>query len=206
MSGSGPVSRARCAPSKNSFNVVFSILLFQLFASARGQQVAVSETFACAIRSDQQLVCWGSFFSDVAWCGGWGFTAESITAGTAIPAPQPPRGQYVQVSVGAMSVCGVFANQTLLCFGSNLFGQSSPPRGSYLSVACGDLHCCGLFTNHTIVCWGCVARTNPGCTNLQYSGYGNLGQCSAPSGRFASLVVAAFTSCALDFSGQPFCW
>ena len=100
--------------------------------------VSVGYGFACAIRTDGSLLCWGEN-SD-------GQTTE-------------PNGSFVSVSAGSGSACAVNTEHTIVCWGSTmtpryLNGPTQPPGGTYASVSVGDIFACGVMTDGTLACWG----------------------------------------------------
>jgi alpha-tubulin suppressor-like RCC1 family protein len=66
----------------------------------------------------------------------------------------PPAGTFVQVSSGDFHTCGLRADGTVACWGTNANGQSSPPAGAFIQVAAGRFHSCGVKADGLLVCWG----------------------------------------------------
>lgn len=92
-------------------------------------RVSAGDTFACAIRADDTLTCWGKpFFTGIA---------------------TPPAGKFRDVSVSATVACGVKADGTAVCWGGNVVA----PGGTFRHVAAGQNDACGLRTDDTVVCW-----------------------------------------------------
>ena len=76
---------------------------------------------------------------------------------------------------GRHSSCGVRTDGTVLCWGSNRYGQADPPDGEFVDVATTGDSACGLRTDGTVVCWG----------------NNNQGQADAPSGRFRDVAAGS---------------
>jgi hypothetical protein len=77
------------------------------------------------------------------------------------PAPVAPGESFVSIGIGNAHACGVRANGTISCFGSNEKGQAIPPAGEFYEVIAGGDHTCASkvdrsdFTkDHAWTCWG----------------------------------------------------
>jgi hypothetical protein len=70
---------------------------------------------------------------------------------TTVPGSFP---QFSQVSAGGYHTCGVKDDESIVCWGKDLDGQSTPPAGSFQQVSAGLRHTCGVKTDGSIVCWG----------------------------------------------------
>ena len=55
---------------------------------------------------------------------------------------------------GGFHSCGLGADGTVVCWGSDNVGQSDAPGGQYRAVSAGRSHSCGLRTDGTVACWG----------------------------------------------------
>ena len=84
---------------------------------------------------------------------------------TSIP-PPTPTAAFNAVTAGGHHTCGLKTDNTITCWGHNLWGQTDAPSGTFNAVTAGYAHACGLKTNATITCWGLFAmRTaEPGGT------------------------------------------
>ena len=65
-----------------------------------------------------------------------------------------PSGRFSAVSAGGRHSCGLRADETVACWGSNEYGQSDAPAGLFSAVSAGYLHSCGLRADQTAECWG----------------------------------------------------
>ena len=93
-------------------------------------------------------------------------TPEPTPSGTPVtPVPTPsgtPVGGsgFTQISSGANHACGLRANGSIACWGSNVFGQATPPTtGVFTSISSGDAHTCALRNDGAVVCWGSINNT-----------------------------------------------
>ena len=87
----------------------------------------------------------------------------SGTPVTPVPTPSgtPVGGSgFTQISSGANHACGLRANGSIACWGSNVFGQATPPTtGVFTSISSGDAHTCALRNDGAVVCWGSINNT-----------------------------------------------
>ena len=85
----------------------------------------------------------------------------SGTPVTPVPTPSgtPVGGSgFTQISSGANHACGLRANGSIACWGSNVFGQATPPTtGVFTSISSGDAHTCALRNDGAVVCWGSIS-------------------------------------------------
>ena len=168
------------------------------------ESLDASEHYACAIREDGSLGCWGVM------------NAQQI---------EPPAGTFAAVSVGADLACGLRADGELACWGDPV--PASPPSGPFVAVAAGRGEACALRPNGALACWGsatasaapngsghvdlsithgrgCAIRANGSLDCWEavgVSGYGPV-----PTGRFIALDVGDVHACGLRSNGQIACW
>jgi alpha-tubulin suppressor-like RCC1 family protein len=69
--------------------------------------VSTSDGFACAVRTDGTLACWGDNSSS--------------------QATPPPGADFVSVGAGQHFACAVRTNGTIACWGMNTSGEATPP-------------------------------------------------------------------------------
>ena len=77
---------------------------------------------------------------------------------------QANTGGYTAVSAGQAHSCGLRADDTVTCWGSNTdfvdwrtsneTGQADAPSGSFTAVSAGGSHSCGVRSDGTVTCWG----------------------------------------------------
>lgn len=104
-----------------------------------------AEHYACGLRLDGTLECWGD-------------NSHGRAA--------PPDGQFQSISVAAQHACGVRVDGTVACWGGKETyiggGHAAvmPPGGTFRSVSVGGRpnhgthYSCGIRTDGTPVCWG----------------------------------------------------
>ncbi len=97
---------------------------------------------------------------------------------------------FVSVSAGWSHTCGVQADGTVVCWGSDSDGQATPPGGSFVSVSAGWSHTCGVRADGTVVCWG----------------RNSYGQSSPPRGSFVSVSAGGSHTCGVWAAGTVVCW
>lgn len=122
--------------------------------------VSAGSDFACGIKNDDTLWCWGS--------NGFGQIGDN-TSGTnrLIPTAVNGGGTWKLVSAGSHT-CGIKSDDTVWCWGYNGQGQigdntSGNNRlvptavnggGTWKRVSAGTLHTCGIKNDDTFWCWG----------------------------------------------------
>ena len=94
------------------------------------------------------------------------------------------------VVVGGAHSCGLRQGGSVVCWGSNQFGQLDVPSGVFAAVVAGSAHSCGLLSGGSVVCWGS----------------NQFGQLDVPSGVFAGVVAGGAHSCGLRQGGSVVCW
>ena len=103
-----------------------------------------------------------------------------------------PHSRFASISSGGNHTCGLRADGTASCWGSDSYGQSSPPEGEeFASISSGYLHVCGLRADGTVLCWG---------SDME-------GQASPPDDEeFESIHSAEGHTCGLRQDGTILCW
>lgn len=163
-------------------------------------QVEVGAHFACGLRNDATVHCWGGI-------------------------EQAPPGRYVELIAGNTHACGLTASGRIDCWGENFHNQATPPSGSFRSLGDGDLHSCAIQTDEKVVCWGLVDSSDkpPNKRFQSISGGANYTcglllngelECwgthtrpvTPPRGKFTSFATGAYHACALRSNGEMVCW
>ena len=137
------------------------------------RSLSAGGTFACGLRFDDTVHCWGRTPDSVAGtvpAGTWPGTFKSVSVGTdhacAIRATDDKvicwggSQQYGQAPPGPSSdrfksisdCCGVRLDDKVVCWGDNAHGEAppGPSADSFQSVS----HVCGLRLDGRMVCWG----------------------------------------------------
>lgn len=92
--------------------------------------VSVGYDYACAVR-EQLAQCWGD-----------------------VPGDEPPDEPLVVLDAGEANTCGVRADGTAACWGTNGWGQLDVPEGQFDSVQPALEQVCGLRADGDVTCWG----------------------------------------------------
>ena len=133
----------------------------------------------------------------------------------------------MSVSAGTWHGCGVKADGSVLCWGSDDDGESTPPDDSFTSVSAGGSHTCGVKIGGSVLCWGsdddgestppddsfasvsaggdhtCGVKTDG---SVACWGGNDDGQSTPPSGPFASVSAGLVHSCGVKTDGSVVCW
>lgn len=117
---------------------------------------AAGDDRACALRSNQSVVCWGEPFPLI------GLTQSGIG-----PQTLPGVTGATAIELGVGGGCALLSDGRVRCWGSNLAGElgigSTSPRSVPVDVvtladvdgiAHGDNHACALLGDGTVRCWG----------------------------------------------------
>ena len=173
--------------------------------SAAWTTVSLGPNFACAIRTDATLWCWGKNDS--------GQLGLGDTTDVSVPTRQTSGG-WQNVALGAVHACGVRAPNRLHCWGAGGAGRlglgttddtGTPTRLPGVVVweiaDVGQLHSCGLDLDGVVYCWGA-------------NSFGQLGVGGGPgltgpemvSGSYRAIAVGKYHVCAAGTDGQAYCW
>jgi alpha-tubulin suppressor-like RCC1 family protein len=179
-------------------------------ASVSFRTIDAGSYHTCAISPSEKAYCWG-FNQD----------GELGTGGTStIMAPATVGGGLVfrQVSGGRYHSCGVTLAGDGYCWGSNLEGQlgqadaevqsNTPVLNSravtFGSISVGRAHTCGLTLTGVAVCWGSNIAGHLGffteTTSVDTVGFVGTNQL------FQRIAAGGLHNCALNTSGQAYCW
>ncbi len=168
----------------------------------RRAAVGAGLDFACALRVDQTIACWGD-------------SAGGKTT--------PPGGVFSQLSVGPYHACALRSDGIMDCWGATSTGQSTPMPGTFMAVSSGGAFTCALRSDETLVCWGIAATPPTGAFTVVSSGaehacalrvdgtvacWGNdqFGEASPPGGTFLSVAAGRFYTCGLRTDQTIACW
>ena len=77
------------------------------------------------------------------------------------------------ISTGYNHACVIAESGQLVCWGSNVSGQTDAPSGEYVQVAAGNTFTCAIRDNGTRVCWGDDAQGQAPQLSLSPSGIAN---------------------------------
>jgi alpha-tubulin suppressor-like RCC1 family protein len=167
------------------------------------ERITTAPNFACAIRSDGTIACWGQ-------------------------ATKAPAGTFDAISSGGegeVNACALSGTQ-VTCWGANSNGQSGERATAYKAVAAGGIFTCGIRSSDSkIECWGIGFATNfmfegtatavdagvpVTCalyTNGQIDCRGGSGtNWTTPSGKFSALSTGEHHACAIRDDSSIVCW
>lgn len=128
------------------------------------RQVAVGGDFACAVTTENEIVCWGSNNYHALGVAGLPQTAR------AVPIDTGGKGARF-VAVALESACAVFDDDTTACWGHNDYGElatgdqqprstptfvslASPSGYAPIEIDGGSRHFCGRYIDGSLRCWG----------------------------------------------------
>jgi hypothetical protein len=192
---------------------LLALLALALCAAPAAAYKAVSagDVHACALATDDRVVCWGARYHDGATAAPGGRFAELSSGGglntcalrladrsvacwgiSASYWPPLPLGPIEAVGPGGTHMCLVVAGDGhIACAGNSDDGKTDPPAGAFKAVAGGYSHTCAIRVDDTVACWG--------------EDWGS-GTTSPPGGAFSSLGAGLYHTCGLRLDGAVACW
>ena len=104
-------------------------------------EVAADSEYACAIRTNRTIICWG------------GDDIRGRPTGRTTP---PPSDKFLDVAPGHQHACGIRLDGSIACWGQDTDKvlSDAPTSGKFKDISSGDFHSCALRDNGTIECWG----------------------------------------------------
>jgi alpha-tubulin suppressor-like RCC1 family protein len=181
--------------------------------------VSVGQYYACTLTSSGGVDCWGAAFG--------GETSDPAPVQDA--AGSAPLGGITALAVGNSNACALASNGTVWCLGDNSTGglgigvlspttYSLPVQvlntsgGGPLSgiIAISDINDpCALTSGGNVYCWGANELGQLGNNSTTDSGLpvavlNSSG--SAPLGDIVSIAGSGLAACAVNSSGNVWCW
>ncbi len=134
------------------------------------KSVFAGEYHVCGIKNNGSLWCWGdNFFGQLGSTG----KGSSITN----PAQIGAETTWTEMALGSRFSCGLQADKTVWCWGSNLFGQTGTGDNSDVlvpkkveienvkQIKAASSHVCALTFSDEIYCWGDATQGALGVTD-----------------------------------------
>jgi alpha-tubulin suppressor-like RCC1 family protein len=152
--------------------------------------IAAAEFFTCAVDVSGGAWCWGG-----------------IPAPTAVPVDRA----LVTVAAGGDQVCGLTTEGAIRCWrwrdvlteGANAPSQNT----NFKALAVGAGHACALDATGSAYCWGNDADGALGIGRNDHHKFEEVPPTPVVDGlRFRAIATGATQTCAIDASGQLFCW
>ena len=171
--------------------------------------VEAGNAFACALKTDGTVVCWG--VNDVGQLG-----RGAVSSATSVAAAVPDLDRVASLTSGRAHTCARKTSGAVFCWGAGDAGQLGagstdphylpevvPTLGSVRNVAASEDTTCAVRTTGTAACWGSNSNGQ--------LGNGNKTNSLAPStvtGLTNAVVIAPGWrhTCALLTSGTVQCW
>jgi alpha-tubulin suppressor-like RCC1 family protein len=167
--------------------------------------VEAGSDFACAIRDDRTVWCWGS--------NNAGQLGDGSTISRATPAQVPGLGNIVQLALGRYHSCAMNTLGETFCWGLNFYGQLGDsanqvevsPRinGEHrVAIAAGGYHTCAVNTEGHLECTGSNSYGQLGTGDTNSVSY--FTPLEEPGG-LIDVAASMRNSCALRADGAVFC-
>ncbi|WP_418058370.1 putative Ig domain-containing protein [Pimelobacter simplex] len=168
--------------------------------------------YGCRVNADQTVDCWGYNFAQQL-----GQQLDLQNPRNPTPTQVGTSSDWVDVSAGGAAqwahVCGIRANRSLWCWGSNIDGELGQPGAgtefvpkrvdvgrNWAAVSSGYAHTCAVTTDGQLWCWG----------NDTFGQLGRPGDAAPDRVGTRSdwkSVSAGYThTCATTTGGQLWCW
>jgi alpha-tubulin suppressor-like RCC1 family protein len=156
----------------------------------------------------------------------------ALASGAASSAQAQAAYHFKAMSSGSANTCGIKADDTLLCWGDNGYGQTDVPSGTFKAVEVGtaSTHICAIRSDDTLVCWGdpengatnapsgtfkgvtnghahsCAIRSDDTLTCWGVEENQDVGQTAAPLGTFTAVNAGVYHTCAIRSDDSLVCW
>ena len=98
--------------------------------------------------------------------------------------------QFTAIATVSEHSCAIRADQSIVCWGRNDYGQADAPIGQFTTISVASLHSCAIRADQSIVCWG----------------RNDYGQADAPIGQFTAISAIGSYSCAIRVDQTVACW
>jgi alpha-tubulin suppressor-like RCC1 family protein len=170
--------------------------------------LSVGSSFACALRDDGTLWCWGS--NELGQLG-------NDDEAALVPVQVGAQNDWTDVDVGGGSTCGLRSPGSLWCWGDDEFGElgdgtagefSTTPTqvgadADWIDVVVGMHHVCGLRAGGTLACWG---HNLHGQLGIGAETEEPMPTPSVVAGTWTSVALGRSHTCAVADDGTAWCW
>ncbi|HEX8831324.1 MAG TPA: hypothetical protein VF705_09175, partial [Longimicrobium sp.] len=156
----------------------------------------------CGLTPQGQAYCWGSNF--------YGQLGDSTQTTRTVPAAvhQPQGVRFDRIYAGTGRTCALTAAGAAYCWGAYVFTPRplEHPQGvAFSDMAMGVNHVCAVSTAGQAYCWGENAQAQLGDGSVTPSD--TAVKVTQPAGVvFQKVGAGQYHSCALDGTGQAWCW
>lgn len=177
--------------------------------------IDVGSDFACAVRADKALVCWGKDH----------YSGRELST---------PDGEFDSVTVGIRDACAIRVDANVVCWRildlhDVLPDNALAPDGKFVSVAAEGDRTCGVTSESELVCWGRIDREQDRPADGKFISV--TGSCALradrslacwdrpsehdstnsspyaiPTGEFLSVSATEDRGCAIALDGELACW
>lgn len=100
-------------------------------------QIALGFGFACGLRPEGTLACWGR---------------------DDLGQTRAPEGRFTQVTAGTEHACAIREDGALACWGGERFDKTRAPKGTFRSVDANRETTCAVRTSGQLACWGALKK------------------------------------------------
>jgi len=173
----------------------------------------------CAVDPAGDAYCWGF--------GLFGQLGTGVADDRPHPTPQRVVGglTFISVTTGAYHTCGLTTSGEAYCWGHGQIGPFNPGAGQqarpapvpgqrrFTAIVAGVFHTCGLTIEGNVLCWGDntygqLGRSDDRSAYVYFGATGSLtpAPIAAESRSFVGLAAAALATCAVERSGEVYCW
>ena len=126
---------------------------------------------------------------------------------TSTPPSQQIRTGYQQFDLGTSHGCAIKADNSIVCWGSNKYGQASPPSGQFKEVNVGTSHSCAIKMDNTVMCWGSNESLSATLQSGKVITGSYIGQANPPAGlKFQHIEASRWQTCGILMNGYLECW
>ena len=174
-------------------------------------RIATGIYHTCAIRTGNELWCWGA--------DAWGALGTGTFGYQLTPIAVPAAGEVSAVVAGASHTCVLRADRTVACWGMNDSGQLGDPMSVWsrnipgpavaglngvAALTAGEAHTCALLDTGGVRCWGRNVDAQLGDGTTTTSNY-PVAVVGLP-GTAKAIAAGTRHTCAILSDGTVWCW